>query len=356
MGKLFFNIIGKLGIVLCVCLTIMACADDMAEQVNNESSKATVNLTFNTRANEGDIDANEGIKTLRIIVTDEAGTILYNQKESGLGDVERHTVSIELPKTKVRFYVFANEESMGREFDTEGLEQDGLLAEGKLTSGNILGMAWTDTERAHFPKLATDESIAQFGLPMTGCRGVQAHDTYKDDGIPVDLTNKTVEQIEIPLVRCVIKIVVDITNAKIGDEYLDINAVNFGRFFPDKVYYYMHSNRTMPQGTNVTYHDFDLEPSVSIPQGEERTVCTVYTYPVTLPNSGDVYRYSIGLNDERDYKVFLTKNGERGNTYIPRNSRLVIKGTMSGTLTINWTDLYLVVCCWEDKNMDITFE
>ena len=82
MGKLFFNIIGKLGIVLCVCLTIMACADDMAEQVNNESSKATVNLTFNTRANEGDIDANEGIKTLRIIVTDEAGTILYNQKES----------------------------------------------------------------------------------------------------------------------------------------------------------------------------------------------------------------------------------------------------------------------------------
>ena len=112
----------------------------------------------------------------------------------------------------------------------------------------------------------------------------------------------------------------------------------------------------MPQGTNVTYHDFDLESSVSIPQGEERTVCTVYTYPVTLPNSGDVYRYSIGLNDERDYKVFLTKNGEIGNTYIPRNSRLVIKGTMSGTLMINWTDLYLVVCCWEDKKMDITFE
>lgn len=344
--------------MLCMCFAAAACTDEETamQEENRPQGTTAVSLMFNTRANEGDIDPNEGIKTLRIIVTDEAGTILYNQKESGLGDVERRTVSIELPKTKVRFYVFANEESMGREFDTEGLEQDGLLAEGKLTSGNILGMAWTDTERAHFPKLATDESIAQFGLPMTGCRGVQAHDTYKDDGIPVDLTNKTVEQIEIPLIRCVIKIVVDITNAKIGDEYLDINAVNFGRFFPDKVYYYMHSNRTMPQGTNVTYHDFDLEPSVSIPQGEERTVCTVYTYPVTLPNSGDVYRYSIGLNDERDYKVFLTKNGERGNTYIPRNSRLVIKGTMSGTLTINWTDLYLVVCCWEDKNMDITFE
>lgn len=355
MGKLFFNIIGKLGIVLCVCLTIMACADDMAEQVNNESSKATVNLTFNTRANEGDIDANEGIKTLRIIVTDEAGTILYNQKESGLGDVERHTVSIELPKTKVRFYVFANEESMGREFDTEDLESDGIVSNNILSSEKLLARAWDDENaKKAFPKQSSE--IGNKGLPMTGYKGVQKHETYKDDGNPVNLTNKTVEQIEIPLIRCVVKIVVEITNQGVPE--LTVSGVNLGQFITDKVYYFQLVQWGMPDGAELETQDFSLSDIV-IKQYNTATIFTGYIYPVAI--SYDSGEYSIALKstgtNERDYKEFLRKSSSPENpfVYLPRNSRITIKGEVTGELTID-TEFTMIVDEWEDKVIgDIEF-
>lgn len=344
----------KFLVMFCTCFAIIACTDDVAVQEGDGSTKATANLVFSTRANPGEIDENEGIKTLRIIVTEEDGTLLYNQQKTGLGDVERHAVSIELPKTKVRFYAIANEESMGHSFTTEQLEQDGILTDGKLLPESLVNKAWEDDQRIYFPKQTSE--ISEHGLPMTGCKGVQQHDVYLDDGNLVDLTNKTVEQIEIPLVRCVVKFVVKIKNAKADGGNLEISTVNFGRFFTDKVYYYMHSKRTLPENSNITHQNITLNPAVSIPINEQSIVCTLYTYPVSLTNSGDYYRYSIALNNNNDYKVFLTKDGEGGATYIPRNSRLAIEGTVTEKLNITWTDLQLVVSCWEDKDMNITFE
>ena len=350
-----YTIISRLTAVLCIGLVLAACNDDNAivQEENRPQGTTAVSLTFNTRANEGDIGSDEGIKTLRVIVTDEAGTILYNEKETGLADKERHTVDLILPKTKVRFYAFANEESMGSDFSNGGLEQAGILKDGKILPQDIVAKAWTDESRTHFPKQASE--ISAYGLPMTGCKGVQPHEVYADDGIPTDLTGKTVEQIEIPLVRCVVKIVVNITNGS-DKEALEINTVNFGRFFTDKVYCYMHTRRTLPEETSITYRNILLNPAVNIGTEQTKTVCTLYIYPVSLANDRDGYRYSIALNNENDYKVFLTKNGQNGSTYIPRNSRLTIEGTVTDILNIIWTDLQLVVSCWEDKKMDITFE
>ena len=292
-------------IYILLLFILPACTEEMS-LLPSEEETTVVNLHFTTRATiDSDIELNEGIKTLRVILVDADWNILQNVYQSGLGNLAETTVVLkDVPKAQIRFLVIANEESMGRSFDTFTLLQD--LGIGNLK--NIFNRAWEDNAHAYFPKM--DSEIQLHGLPMTGVKGAadvtldqdggESHNynkiLYEDNAI-IDLSDAGAisQTIEIPLVRCVAKLVVNIENRM--DESLTISAVRFGRFFSNKAYYYAHSPFHMPYGTNVDYFNFEKDIKIEANSKLENAL-TVYFYPVSLPNDNDYYRYSISFISE----------------------------------------------------------
>lgn len=360
-----------------------SCSDDASGVYSEESDTelATVNIRVSTRANDGNdtnMDANEGIKALRIIVLDESWKILENWYQEGLGGTdgktEEQTVTLKLPRTKVRFLAIANEKSMGRSFDTATLMEDKRLDYTQYGLKEIFNRAWDDTP-ASFPKTA--DEIIEDGLPMTGVKGAsdvvlnpdgdsEGSETsqdynevlYQDTGDgPVDLTNKTSVSIEIPLIRCVSKIVVNLTNAM--ENGLTVTEVKFGSFFADKVYYYAHNPLHLPYNTGLSVWNETINQSVSA--GTEKFSLFVgYFYPVSLLNDDPSHNYLIALTTglaTDDFQSFLKKNGEGDVTKIGRNMLVTINCTVNlqGKLDVQ-TVWKLVVNHWADKgNMSIEF-
>lgn len=362
-------------IILYILLLLFAsCTEELQLVSVEKNNTTTVNLRFSTRATmDADIEDNEGIKTLRVILLDANWNILQNIYQSGLDNIPETTVTLKnVPKQQVRFLVMANEESMGRSFDTSSLMQD-MSQRGGLKE--IFNRAWEDASRSNFPKMA--EKIEMYGLPMTGVKGAtdvqleedeNGHHDYNDklyeDGGLVDLTNASAlpQTIDIPLVRCVAKLVVNVTNKM--DENLEVSSVRFGRFFSNKTYYYAHNPFHMPYETGIYYHIFELPQEVTITQNDKKTVFTGYIYPVSLPNDNNNYRYSISLKSNilstSNYQVFLNKTssltGET--TEIGRNKKAIINCTVDvDGLQVDLENLNLVVQHWDDKTgMGITFD
>ena len=375
---------------------LSACSDNTSLPSSEapDAELATVHLRVSTRANDGadgNMDANEGIKALRVIVLDADWKILENWYQEDLGDTdgktEEQTITLKLPRTKVRFLAIANEKSMGRSFDTASLMAD--FSSEYATDGlkNIFNRAWDDATPA-FPQTAAAfttfsdaehtnsiKTIAKYGLPMTGIKGGydiltgegsgvgegEHHDynselyvdTEKENEAPIDLTNVTSIDIEIPLVRCVSKIVVNVTNAMAQD--LIIQSVNFGRFFTDKVYYYAHSPLHLPGETDAKTQIFNFENEMTIEAGKEKqTVFVGYIFPVSLPReetTNPPYRYSIALRSNVDatstYTVFLKKDPNTATTDIGRNKMLVVNCAVNvHSLTV--TNLKLEVEPWDE--------
>ena len=177
-------------------------------------------------------------------------------------------------------------------------------------------------------------------------------DTDAENDAPIDLSNVTSIDIEIPLVRCVSKIVVNVTNAMAQD--LTIQSVNFGRFFTDKVYYYAHSPLHLPGEISRTPFNFYFNTPESVSSNEQKEVFVGYVFPTAIPNINPNFLYTIalgsnveGTNSER---VFLKKeNANEGETTdIPRNSLITINCTVNlHELTVT-SNLELWVLPWDD--------
>lgn len=375
-----------------------ACSDNtsLPSSETPDAELATVHLRVSTRANDGadsNMDANEGIKALRVIVLNADWKILENWYQEGLGgtdgQTEEQTVTLKLPRTKVRFLAIANEKSMGRSFDTASLMADFSSEYAINGLKNIFNRAWDDATPA-FPQTAAAfttfsdaghtnsiKTIAEYGLPMTGIKGGydiftgqgsgtgtgEHHDynselymdTDAENDAPIDLSNVTSIDIEIPLVRCVSKIVVNVTNAMAQD--LTIQSVNFGRFFANKVYYYAHNPLHLPGETDAQTHIFNFENEVVIEAGKEKqTVFVGYIFPVSLPKeetTNPPYRYSIALRSNVDatstYTVFLKKDPNTATTDIGRNKMLVVNCAVNvHSLTV--TNLKLEVEPWDETD------
>ncbi|CDC57256.1 uncharacterized protein BN612_00426 [Phocaeicola coprophilus CAG:333] len=314
-------------------------------------------------------DFENALNTLRILITDEAGVVLANSLlENVTSDSPIRIVGI--PRSKIRVYAFANEESMGRNFDTESLLKD--IDEntsynigngnGKLEPDEILARAWDRDDQTTFFPLTLEEAIKKDeGLPMTGCYGVKKSDEYHDDGNPLDLTNEEIieKNITIHLVRCVAKIVVNLTNNTSSS--IDLNSVMFGRFFPNKVYYYRHTENDVqtPNNTELIYHNFDKVSRLLV--GTNVNVLTYYLYPSSTDNNNDDYRFSIALNTtnlpaiNRQYKEFF-KTEDSNRTILGRNTILTVNGTINpGSFTVS-SNLQVKIEDWNSKgDMDIEF-
>lgn len=381
-----------LGIML---VLLNACSDNTSLPSSEapDAELATVHLRVSTRANDGadgNMDANEGIKALRVIVLDADWKILENWYQEDLGGTEgkteEQTITLKLPRTKVRFLAIANEKSMGRSFDTASLMADFSSEYAADGLKNIFNRAWDDATPA-FPQTAaaftafSDEkhtysikTIAEYGLPMTGIKGGydiltgegsgvgdgEHHDynselyvdTENENEAPIDLANVTSIDIEIPLVRCVSKIVVNVTNAMAQD--LIIQSVNFGRFFTDKVYYYAHSPLHLPGEISRTPFNFYFNTPESVSSNEQKEVFVGYVFPTAIPNINPNFLYTIALGSNvegtKSEQVFLKKeNANEGETTdIPRNNLITINCTVNlHELTVT-SNLELWVLPWDD--------
>lgn len=342
-------------------LMYCSCSEAGINPDNPEKAAVEITVSSGTRAvmskNDGTaplIDNHEGIKTLRIIVLDENWKIIENWYREGIGDndgkTEEQTISLLLPRQKVRFLAIANEMSMGRRFDTASLTGDSDYETGGIKG--ILDGEWVwPGNSSPFPK--TDGDIAEYGLPMTGIKGAGDAGTYNDaygdqSSGPVDLSEVTDISIEIPLVRCVSKIVVNVRN--LMDRDLNINAVNFGKFFADKVFCFAPGGdgdqQDMPEDATVSYWPANIS-EVQLEKSETyTTILTGYFYPVALSQNAD-FTIALESNVATDTPQSFLSDGT-----IPRNSMLEVNCTVNlhGELIVEYK-----VLPWNTVNTSIGY-
>lgn len=175
-----------------VWLTFLLSSCIKEDYAGSTDETATVNLVFSTRADgqsTADVDENEGIKTLRVLITDADGKVEINTVQE-FNDVPKTTLTIlGVPVGTKNFYVIANEASVGL---TD-------LDDVNTVDGNFLNRVITNPSNApYFPK--TRSQISNFGLPITGMK----------EGVQVN--GEKNQPIEIEIVHAVAKVVLYVDN------------------------------------------------------------------------------------------------------------------------------------------------
>ena len=293
---------------------------------------ATVNLVFDTRASGQDGDkvqgeANEGIKTLRVIIVDtEMGILDVNETRnfsSDGGDEFTKTLTIMgLPAGKKSFYIVANEESVG-------LELNSSLPKGEINLSDTLQFLQTLVESKNFPR--TD--IAAKGLPIAGTASA-------------NITGAEDQTIEIPITRAVAKMELTLTNDT-GDNF-ELNQVTLGRFFANSTYLFPQETALTLPG-EVAYEGHTFLTNETLSDGASQTF-HFYFYE---SNAGEGV-YTIALNNGADYTAApIMLDEDMPLTSVARNTCLRVTGTIESALNPVLTDLQLLVVPWTEKNIDV---
>ncbi len=293
---------------------------------------ATVNLVFDTRASGQDGDkvqgeANEGIKTLRVIIVDtEKGIVDVNETRnfsSDGGDEFTKTLTIMgLPAGKKSFYIVANEESVG-------LELNSSLPKGEINLSDTLQFLQTLVESKNFPR--TD--IAAKGLPIAGTASA-------------NITGAEDQTIEIPITRAVAKMELTLTNATGGD--FELNQVVLGSFFANSTYLFPQETALTLPG-EVAYEGHRFQTNETLSDGASQTF---HFYFYESNAKGRVY--TIALNAGADYAAApIMLDEDTPLTSVARNTCLRVTGTIESVLEPVLTNLQIRVMPWDEKT-DIT--
>lgn len=350
-------------LLLCLAVGMSSCIKDS----NVTDSSDTINLDFQlvglSRATDSGTDFDNMIKTLRILITDENGTILINNL---LNDVNPQNAIriLGVPRTKVCIYAFANEESMGRKFDTQSLLEDlDSNNNGLVEANEILNRAWdANNQNDFFPLTEQEARIKNWGLPMTGYYGVQNNAYYEDPGsLDLSTVAENFKQINIKLVRCVAKVIVNIQNETNSD--IGLQSIKFGRFKTNKVYYFRHTDNNgsdMPYDTGLDPYEFTCDKSL-LSNSLTNSVLIYYTYPAVTPNNDDRYRFSIALTTANyhqingTYKEFY-KTEESNKTILERNTIMSITGIIQENSFTVASEISAKIEDWTNKgNMEVEF-
>lgn len=296
---------------------------------------ATVNLVFDTRASGQDGDkvqgeANEGIKTLRVIIVDtEKGIVDVNETRdfsSDGGDEFTKTLTIlGLPAGKKSFYIVANEESVG-------LELNSSLPKGEINLSDTLQFLQTLVESENFPH--TD--IAAKGLPIAGTASA-------------NITGAEDQMIEIPITRAVAKFVLYITNE--SGQAFDLTNVNFGRFVADRTRLFPDQSTVQ----DISYNEWNASctTSVSADADGAEAVFTGYIYETGTLEAED---FTLSLTSstagfEALETPVLINFSQAGRNYINRNEQVEIHATVNVNREVKVDDLKILVVPWDDNHI-----
>lgn len=229
------NLRKYLGLILFLFLAgiMNSCMKDDLSKADLEDT-ATVTLHINDSRSGGTspVEADEGIKTLRVIVLDAGNKVEFNYKQSFGNETdpltEKTVTFLGMTTGAKKFYVVANEESLG-------LMEDGYPAKGTTVNNpdDLLKRVITDAGRSYFPKLKNETA----SLPITG---------YEE----VDITTET-ENITIETYHAVAKIVFKVKNT--SSEDITLTRFRLGEFFADQTYLFPLA---IGQLTGVNYAPF----------------------------------------------------------------------------------------------------
>lgn len=320
-------------ILLCLA-TFTACQQEEDPADGTETTTIRLNiggLTANIgQAETRYVDSSpyEGLRTLRVIVTNpEMTKIYYNQKTDVIEDPQNpasatatHSVTIPVPIGTVRFYVIANEESIGKKYTNETLLND------EKQNNKLLFIDEQDPR--FFPKKGTE--IKSFGLPMSGSS--------------LETISKDTKEVKVSLKRAVTKISLTIENAT--NSRMTLKDVIFGSFFGDRFYVFPESNLDVPDNSDyapLNYNNvgFTIEPNTT------SQPLSLYFYP-TNNYKGTTSPYTLGINTEaHDYQPQEFAPGVRA---FSRNTQVNIRAKITTTvgLTINYA-----VQEWDDYTVDV---
>lgn len=292
--------------VLCVAALWGGC-----QRGGGEEGTAEVTLRFATRADGTDGTdpnalPNEGIKTLRIVLYHEDGTFYRSEWRSvnsgGDGAVLATSVRIyDVPLGKYRFYIIANEESVGGKYGEEVI--------GEYSEETFRQLSITDVDNTYFPK--KENEIAAAGLPMAGQSGVVT-------------VEKGMESLEITLERTVVKLKVTLINATYED--MTVESIDFGRFIANGMNWFAPG---VPTG--VSYQERSFVESTSIATGG-RAEFVYYVYPSRATGSQGQSAYTMGLQTSgSDYekKPFVRAGNSGELSRMNRNEQYNIQATVN---------------------------
>ena len=266
-----------------------ACSKDTPMESRAESANITVNIASRGQVDtdNNEVKANEGIKTLRLIMVQE-GKVVINSLHSYTDDKLNKSIHIlgvnSTPLTD--FYVVINE---------AGVEKDFQIAVGKTFEK-------TDFDQAALKAI----DIQKNGLPMAGKLESQT------------LTDKHSYSIEVT--RAVARIDLNINNQSGGN--LTVKSINFGAFLPDK-------GGLVNEPSDIVYSSKSFGPlDASIDAGKAQTF-TYYLFASAAPGKA----YTVGMTGSTSYeaKPIIDNNTNVQLTSIPRNTVLKINATVASS-------------------------
>lgn len=304
-----------LGIVLLVLLTGMVCSCGKERLSDTSSERVNVILNFDTRVGDSEsvaIDEGEGIRTLRIIITDENNQVIDNiwrdYSSEGTLTASKTLTIMGLEAGIKKFYVVINEKSIGLFNYLNGIN---TVLPSDFTS-KVIQNTTTDT---YFPRMYSN---IKNGVPATGM-------------IAVDL-NETNNTFTIPCVHTVIKVELNIKN--LMNVPCLISAINFGSFVPNATYLFDDDDPDaegksvkLPGGTTISTLQYD-EPNTGISlhanMSNFQKVLVFYMFEPKVDTSED---FSIALTAAGFESLSVAKSFI-SQTEIPRNSLLRINATI----------------------------
>lgn len=303
---------GAMLLLLACCLT-SCIKEDYAV-----ADKASVTLTFTTRANgttDSNLEAGEGMKHLRVLVVDQATSeIRFNyEREFQQNEISATVTFGDLYAGHTYdFYAIANEESFGGDFSgTPDLKQ---LYETLL-----------DEE----PRMLIDASAGKH-LPAAAKRSLK-------------ITGNENQQLEIEMQRVVAKARVNFINQTGAEQQItDIRLVKVGAA---NTYLFPRSYDMDYTPNDAGSVDLDLgDVTVSAPTDETASTALGYFYESKAPEGG--YVLEATWNDNKKTFPLTEMGGGNGLSQILRNAFINI------TLTLKQNDwkLEYEVLDWDDAS------
>lgn len=298
-------------------------------------------LNFDTRVGDSEsvaIDEGEGIRTLRIIITDENNQVIDNiwrdySSEGSLTASKTLTI-MGLEAGIKKFYVVINEKSIGLFNYLNGIN---TVLPSDFTS-KVIQNTTTDT---YFPRMASD--IEDAGVPATGM-------------IEVNL-NETNNTFTIPCVHTVIKVELNIKN--LMNVPCPISAIKFGKFVPDATYLFddepgaEEESIKLPGGTTISTLQYKLNgfTGISLPakMSDFQKVLVFYMYEPKVDTSED---FSIALTAAGFESLSVAKSFI-SQTEIPRNSLLRINATIDLQKKVTILRLDYKVLPWDEEAVEV---
>lgn len=309
------NIRRYLGLILPM-FVVMAMSSCIKESLSEKSDKVNVTLSLNTRTESGDAALNEGIKTLRVIITDENNIVKRNIiKEYDDNKTLKNLYIIGLEEGTNNFYVVINEKSLGLNLDNWTPDEDY-----SLQNENVI----------FFPKSMADVTD---GIPATG----------KAQAI---LSESTDNIVSISCTYAVAKIVLNVTNN--SGRNFTVKNVNLGSFFQQSSYLFDKGGDVPTENTKE--HSFPLSMEIPVTPELGTPTQTLVCYLFETGQNISSENYTVAL--EVDGMDFLNTPAQIqfDSNSLPRGYQLNLNAKVTGT---EITYGPVTVEPWKEQNIEL---